>query len=244
MPWMAPAAASHGWRAAAGGEAVRPKSGAERRLRPWMAAAGAQRSARHGWRKKLVSHGWRTPLSEHGLKCRNGYTAASRGEGPPMAARSFASTHQQILFGSMRFVVLAGMLPALAGRLGQSVVSLDVLGKRQFGCAAVVDGRTLAFTNTISGAFRVFHVLLGGCWRFVVESEVRTRSAAAFLPTCGRGVAAINRRCSGVVPRLVLARVSHLSTEQMYILAGFPLCSYPFKLIHFSLGACDLQTEA
>ncbi len=92
MPWMAPAAASHGWRVAEGGAAVWPTSGAERRRRPWTAGDGAQRSVRHGWREKQASHGWRGRQSEHGLKDPHGHTPASRVEGPPTAATSFAST--------------------------------------------------------------------------------------------------------------------------------------------------------
>lgn len=52
-PRMAPAGAGHGWPAEAGRAAAGGASGAERRAQAWMAGAAAQRSARHGWRKKL-----------------------------------------------------------------------------------------------------------------------------------------------------------------------------------------------
>ena len=51
-PWMAPAAAGHGWPAEAGRAAAGGASGAERRAQAWMAGAAAQRSAGHGWPKK------------------------------------------------------------------------------------------------------------------------------------------------------------------------------------------------
>lgn len=41
-----------------------------------MPGAAAERSARHGWRKKQASHGWRGPQSETAFKCQGGSPAA------------------------------------------------------------------------------------------------------------------------------------------------------------------------
>ena len=160
---MPPGAAGQGCPAAQGREAAGPKSAARRRAEGRMPGAVAERSAGHGWPKIQGSHGWRPPQSEQGFKRPTGFTAAyarCRRIRPPSTLRFARQTGWRSLGGN--YDPHSYDADDSRPTRGRFLPQLR-LETAEIGCAASLDGCSVAFTNTISASFRVFPVQLGGC---------------------------------------------------------------------------------